>query len=1053
MVSVIPFQSVRAPADLAFDPIENMVYWSDYWYQTINRGHLNGSNQEVIFSNVNVLPTNLAIDWYSRLLYFTDYNSGSIQVISLKNWTTKTLIKQWDISVTDIALHPARGLLFFTAQIKTYITKTTNTSEMTSQSTTTGAVYAAYMDGTNASPIAWGLAKPTGITVSDECVYWADGGVNTIERVTVGDWNYTLLLQLPLTEDNEPVDVAVARDHVYWTERGARVVKRMSLKQDGAATEDYGYPRFFKLLGLDVMNERHSVNAGNSSCSGDDSGCYHMCLPTPDGAVCTCPAEYSFGPHCYTSTRKSTHRRKFMTANFCIIPDVQNGTAVDVKSGSFVSPGFRVRIVCDVGFRVTSQWNWVPHQKGVSMARTLGELECMEGGHWNMEVYCQWDMNYIINGTWSHGFVILRESSQFLVHPEIKLLDVICIGGGGGGFDHRLVQFKVADKAGDGGNTTFGGYVRSGGGRGGTLKQGGAGGFGYTLYGGDGGDSNRCHGGGAAGQTRDHGFCILASTTCLFCGAGAAPQNCSTCSRVKDEPRPNADDRFNHEEHKTDEWTKEKIERQEAGLVDHTSELANYPGMPKNPRPVADDGDFSEEERTKNQRYRQKDRNDTTYSELIDYPRTKNNLQTAAEQNTNPEKNNTDRQTDKLTDEQDVESVDHMSKLSKLAYSYTYQEKQLRRYPKKRSLSKKTKKKRTNGADSLKKPKQRKKSDRVVKPKDIRGVNTGVYKKYGWRYYNADAERKSGIDVQRNQKLVGSQRKSSVDVPGNHKVDSKRKSAGDTQRNQKLDSQRKSTVDAQENQKKVGSQIKFAADTQRNQKVEGSRRKSATVAQRNQKEVGSKRKSAVGAEGNRKVVDVDRNRKIIGAKRKSGVDAQGNDKIVGSHRESAMDAKKNHKMGVQRNHKVVGVQRDYGGSSKKKYEVGSRKSYKVGTLKQHITADALNKENVRPVSSGLRGGCSGPWAMRSDGLKAGNYGGGATGRNGGWGGGGGGFSRLHVDVGPGEIIQVEVGKGGLPSVGSAGNGIVVVSWGWSIETFLGGDESWEDYIHSCIEYV
>ena len=74
--------------------------------------HRSPRSLESLYENVLtfvVVPTNLAIDWYSRLLYFTDYNSGSIQVLSLKGWTTKTLIKQWDISVTDIALHPTSG--------------------------------------------------------------------------------------------------------------------------------------------------------------------------------------------------------------------------------------------------------------------------------------------------------------------------------------------------------------------------------------------------------------------------------------------------------------------------------------------------------------------------------------------------------------------------------------------------------------------------------------------------------------------------------------------------------------------------------------------------------------------------------------------------------------------------------------------------------------------------------------------------------------------------------------------------------------------------------
>ena len=78
-------------------------------------------------------------------------------------------------------------------------------------------------------------------------------------------------------------------------------------------------------------------------------------------------------------------------------------------------------------------------------------------------------MQYVINGTWNHGFVILRESTNFVVHPGITVLDVLCIGGGGGGFDPSLEEFKIVDSPGDGGNTSFGRYVTAGGGGGGSL--------------------------------------------------------------------------------------------------------------------------------------------------------------------------------------------------------------------------------------------------------------------------------------------------------------------------------------------------------------------------------------------------------------------------------------------------------------------------------------------------------------------------------------------------------------------------------------------------------
>lgn len=69
-------------------------------------------------------------------------------------------------------------------------------------------------------------------------------------------------------------------------------------------------------------------------------------------------------------------------------------------------------------------------------------------------------------------------------------------------------------------------------------------------------------------------------------------------------------------------------------------------------------------------------------------------------------------------------------------------------------------------------------------------------------------------------------------------------------------------------------------------------------------------------------------------------------------------------------------------------------------------------------------------------LDADLYGGGATGWAGGGGGGGGGYSRMTIDVTPGEIIPVTVGAGGQPSVGRAGGGVVVLTWDGRLEHVL-----------------
>lgn len=82
-------------------------------------------------------------------------------------------------------------------------------------------------------------------------------------------------------------------------------------------------------------------------------------------------------------------------------------------------------------------------------------------------------MTYTVHGNLSRGYVVFTESTMFVVPRGITEVDVVCIGGGGGGYDGCDKQIrKNRVHAGMGEVSKFGNYLRAYGGQGGSLHEG-----------------------------------------------------------------------------------------------------------------------------------------------------------------------------------------------------------------------------------------------------------------------------------------------------------------------------------------------------------------------------------------------------------------------------------------------------------------------------------------------------------------------------------------------------------------------------------------------------
>ncbi|XP_019626214.1 PREDICTED: uncharacterized protein LOC109471365 [Branchiostoma belcheri] len=123
------------------------------------------------------------------------------------------------------------------------------------------------------------------------------------------------------------------------------------------------------------------------------------------------------------------------------------------------------------------------------------------------------------------GQVKFTTSGVFVVPDGVRAVDVICIGGGGGGRDNHAEILGAYPYGGDGGNSSFGRYLSAEGGKGAKAdNSGGEGGKGTVADGGQGGVGGGCSAGaGAAGQTSGGGGGLVpGSSTHPFCGGGGS---------------------------------------------------------------------------------------------------------------------------------------------------------------------------------------------------------------------------------------------------------------------------------------------------------------------------------------------------------------------------------------------------------------------------------------------------------------------------------------------------------------------------------------------------
>ncbi|XP_037071386.1 low-density lipoprotein receptor-related protein 6-like [Pollicipes pollicipes] len=265
---VLPLKGVNHAVAVDYDPVEDALYWTDEGNKIIQRVWLDGSGeQRVVLSELHS-PDGLAIDWIARNVHWTDTGPNRIEVARLDGSSRKVLISEELDEPRAIAVDPAAGHMYW--------------SDWGEQRP---KIERSALDGSHRqvlfdSDLKW----PNGITLDFQLrqIFWCDAGIDRIEVAGMDGSGRRVLVS---SEVPHVFGISLLDDFVYWTDWTLRRIERAH-KVTGADREVI-VEHLPDLMGLRVVSR--SAETGTNRCWGDNAGCSHLCLNTPDGPACHCP--------------------------------------------------------------------------------------------------------------------------------------------------------------------------------------------------------------------------------------------------------------------------------------------------------------------------------------------------------------------------------------------------------------------------------------------------------------------------------------------------------------------------------------------------------------------------------------------------------------------------------------------------------------------------------------------------------------------------------------------------------------------------------------------
>ncbi|KAK7490751.1 hypothetical protein BaRGS_00017980, partial [Batillaria attramentaria] len=267
----LPIHGRKNIKSLAYDPVEQYIYWVEGRQKIIKRAHDNGTSVEVMLNNPSgkFQPYDIAIDPYSRTLYWTCSVNNVVNVTRLDMTPVGVVLQAPNnFKPRSIALFPERGYMFFTNMVKS------------------PRIESARMDGSEKTELfIKGLVHPLSLTIdkTEGKLYWADADFHRIEMSDLTGGNRRVLVDGQISN---PRGLAVHGNFLYWLDRDQQLIERCQKKTGSKRLYVRG-----RMQGLsDLIAVQHSLDISSHPCASNNGGCSHICLvDSGSKARCSCP--------------------------------------------------------------------------------------------------------------------------------------------------------------------------------------------------------------------------------------------------------------------------------------------------------------------------------------------------------------------------------------------------------------------------------------------------------------------------------------------------------------------------------------------------------------------------------------------------------------------------------------------------------------------------------------------------------------------------------------------------------------------------------------------
>jgi len=280
---VIPLSSVVNSIAIDYDPVSNRVFWTDLadQNQAIRSAKLDGSNETDVVTTDIDHPDGLAVDWVGRNIFWTDSGTDRIEISRLDGSSRRVLISEDLDEPRSIALDSINGWIYWSDWGKN------------------PRIERCWMDGRKReividTELIW--PNEIALDIPRQKVYWCDAKMDRIEMSNMDGSERSILLDQNLPH---PFGFTLLGSRIYWTDWQDRNIQ--SANKYNGRDRQIIVSHLNNLMG--IMAVKANPTEMPNPCQA--KSCSHLCLITPEGALCSCPNGYEL-----TSDNKT-----------CVVPD------------------------------------------------------------------------------------------------------------------------------------------------------------------------------------------------------------------------------------------------------------------------------------------------------------------------------------------------------------------------------------------------------------------------------------------------------------------------------------------------------------------------------------------------------------------------------------------------------------------------------------------------------------------------------------------------------------------------------------------------------------